>query len=205
MNRVAAVVLAGGRGERLGGAVKANLTVGGIRLLDRVVAALGNIPHPILLSHGAISPHDIGPMGGLIPVPDLEADYAGPLAGLAGAVAWCLTAEEPPQLLLTVAVDTPFVPADFATRMAGAVEGQQAVVAGHGGQRYPTNAIWRLSAIADLPDRVREGTAPRSLMRLADSLGASSLEWPEIAGGDPFANANTPPDLEALAARARPR
>lgn len=203
MNRVAAVVLAGGRGERLGGAVKANLTVGGIRLLDRVVAALGDLPAPILLAHGAIPPRDLGASETLVPVPDLAADYAGPIAGLAGAVAWCLAADTPPELLLTVAVDTPFVPAGFASGMIEAARGHEAVIAAHHGQRYPTNAVWRLSAVADLPGRLHDATAPRSLMRLAESLGAPSLDWPEIAGGDPFANANTPADLEALEARAR--
>ena len=41
MSRIAAVILAGGRGERLGGVIKANLTIGGTRLLERVTAVLG--------------------------------------------------------------------------------------------------------------------------------------------------------------------
>ena len=203
MARLAAVVLAGGRGERLGGVVKANLSIGGIRLLDRVVGALGDLPSPILVAHGAVPPEqlDLGPA--LVPAPDLEADYAGPLAGLAGAVAWLAQAETPPELLLSIAADTPFVPADFSSRMLEAVQGRKAVVAGHRGESYPTNAIWRLSAIVHLPGEVLAGTAPRSLKRLAARLDAPLLEWPEIAGGDPFANANTPADLAALEARAR--
>jgi len=203
MARFAAVVLAGGRGERLGGVVKANLSIGGIRLLDRVVGALGDLPSPILVAHGAVPPAqlDLGPA--LLPVPDLAADYAGPLAGLAGAVAWLARAETPTELILSVAADTPFVPTDFTSRMLEAVQGQQAVVAGHRGERYPTNAIWRFAAIAHLHDQVLAGTAPRSLKRLAEGLHAPLLEWPEIAGGDPFANANTPADLAALEARAR--
>lgn len=200
---MAAVIFAGGRGQRLGGTIKANLVVGGMRLLERVSTALGVAPCPVLVAHGATAPELLGLLPGQIAVPDLEADYEGPLAGLAGAVAWCAAADEPPELLLTVAVDTPFVPSDFAARMQAAAQGHAAVVAGYRGQRYPTNAIWRLSAIAALPDEVRAGTAPRSLMRLAESLGAPLLEWLETAGGDPFANANTPADLAALEARAR--
>lgn len=200
---VAAVIFAGGRGERFGGVVKANLVVGGVRLLERVSAALGPAPRPVLVAHGAMAPEALGLLPGQIAVPDLDTDYEGPLAGLAGAVAWCAAADESPELLLTVAVDTPFVPSDFAARLEAAVDGQAAVLAGHRGQRYPTNAIWRLSAIAGLPDEVRASTAPRSLMRLAEGLGAPLLQWPETAGGDPFANANTPADLAALEARAR--
>jgi molybdopterin-guanine dinucleotide biosynthesis protein A len=201
--RLTAAILAGGRGERLGGVIKANIEVGGIRLLERVSAALGSLPAPVLVAHGGFAPEQLGLLPGQIPVADLAGDYGGPLAGVAGAVAWCLTATPRPDWLLTVAVDTPLVPADFAARMLEALDDRPAVVVRYAGQAYPTNAIWRLSAIANLPADVTRGTAPHSLKRLADTLGATILDWPETATGDPFANVNTPDDLAALEARAR--
>src|SRR5690606_13300390 len=50
----AAVILAGGRGERLGGMVKAELRVGGVRLLDRVLPIVAGC-RPVVVAHG---PHD---------------------------------------------------------------------------------------------------------------------------------------------------
>src|SRR5690606_18261389 len=130
-------------------------------------------------------------------VPDLDAPVGGPLAGLAGAIAWCATAG-PPELILTIAVDTPFVPADYAARMRAALGAKdRVVVAAYGGQPYPTNALWRVSALDDLPARMRNGTTARSLFALADALGARHLDWPDEGGGDPFANLNTPDDLAA--------
>jgi molybdopterin-guanine dinucleotide biosynthesis protein A len=202
--RVAAVILAGGRGERLGGVVKANLTIGGMRLLERVAAALEPVD-ALLVAHGVTAPDALNLMPWQTAVPDLATDYAGPLAGLAGAVAWCLAADEAPQIVVTAAVDTPFLPKHFAALMVQALGDGTALVARHGGQDYPTNAAWRLSAIKTLPEAVRDGSAPHSLRRLADALDAGSYDWPESQGGDPFANANTPADLAALEARATAR
>jgi molybdopterin-guanine dinucleotide biosynthesis protein A len=201
--RLAAVILAGGHGARLGGVIKANIEIGGTRLLERVSDALGSLPATALVAHGGFGPEQLGLLPGQIPVADLAADYGGPLAGVAGAVAWCLAATPAPDCLLTVAVDTPFVPRDFAARMLDALGDRPGVVVRYAGQDYPTNAIWRLAAIAELPAGIMRGTAPHSLKRLADALGAATLAWPETAAGDPFANVNTPADLALLEARAR--
>ena len=204
--RFAAVILAGGRGERLGGTVKANVTVGGTRLLERVSRALGTRAEAVLVATGAFDSGAAGLLAGQIGIPDLPAGHVGPLAGVVAGIDWCNRAAQPPDLILTVAVDTPFLPADFAARMIAALaDSAAAVVAGHAGQDYPTNALWRLSAVADLPLRSAAGTAPRSLRRLAAELGATVLDWPASDGGDPFANVNTPADLLALERRAARR
>jgi molybdopterin-guanine dinucleotide biosynthesis protein A len=136
-------------------------------------------------------------------IPDLAAPVAGPLAGFAAAVAHLMTVESPPEFLLTLAVDTPFHPREFAAVAAERLDqGQLAVIAAHGGQAYPTNGLWRLAVLADLPRRVLAGQAPKSLMALASELGALNLDSPEAAGGNPFDNVNTLSELLALERRA---
>ena len=201
MTRVAAVILAGGRGERLGGVIKANLEIGGLRLLDRVAVRL-TAADMILVAHGAIATQALRLAPGQIPIPDLSTPYAGPLAGLAAAVAWCLAQPEPPDILVAAAVDTPFLPAAYFPRLVAALDAAPAAICRHAGQDYPTNAAWRLAAIATLPADMIAGTAPHSLKRLAQSVGAIALDWSAENGGDPFANANTPADLAALELRA---
>jgi molybdopterin-guanine dinucleotide biosynthesis protein A len=202
MSGVAAVILAGGRGERLGGVTKANLVVGGQPLLERVSAALGGI-EVILVAHGPIDPAALGLWRRQhVPIPDLPADYAGPLAGLAAAVDWALAQPEPPQTLLLAAVDTPFLPPDYASRLLAGLAAAPAAVATFEDQPYPTSSAWQLDAIRDLPARVRAGAAPHSLKRLAEALGAATVPFPPHAGGDPFANANTPGELLTLQLRA---
>lgn len=194
MSRVAAVILAGGKGERLGGVSKAEIEIGGVRLIERVRLALSGCD-PILIAAGAsaIALHDARS------VPDLDSDYGGPLAGVAAAVAALAGSDS--EWLLSAAVDTPFFPADFATR-ATALAGTADVVLGcFGSQDYPTNALWRLHALRSLPQAVLDGSAPHSLRRLAAGLKLVRLDYAASAHQDPFANANTPEDLANLRAR----
>ncbi len=201
--RIAAVILAGGKGERLGGVIKANLTIGGVRLIDRVTQALAGSVSTILVAHGRVDSKALALRPGHVAIPDLASDYGGPLAGLAAAVAWCGAQPQSPEYLISVAVDTPFFPADFVSRALAAVgTSHPAVVARYGGQDYPTDAIWRLTSVGALPDLVLTQAAPRSLWRFAAELGAGRLDWPQSPAGDPFASANTPDDVRVLEARA---
>lgn len=201
--QLAAVILAGGRGRRLGGAVKAGLRVGGRTLLQRTTAALGPTPMPLIVAGGTLTADELGLEPRHQLVPDLPLDYAGPLAGLAAAADWLLRLPHPPELLLSLAVDTPFAPSDLIARLIAALTPERAaVIAGYGSQDYPTNGLWRLSALAPLPAAMTAGTAPRSLRRLAADLGAGHCEWPPQADGDPFLSVNTAADLAAAEVKA---
>lgn len=198
---LAAVILAGGKGRRLGGAIKANIDLGGQSLLRCVTQALGDLPSPVIVAHGPIDVDTLDLMPGHVAVPDLDADYGGPLAGLAAAVDYCVRAASQPLAIVSVAVDTPRVPSDFVSRLIAATRPDApALLVRYDGQDYPTNGIWHLEAIRDLPRQLRAGTAPRSLRAFAAGIGAGTLEWPHAASGDPFASINTPADLAALRA-----
>ncbi len=191
MTRIAAVILAGGRGERLGGVNKALLALGDRTLLDRAMAVTRG--YKTLLAVGSAR---FEAPGDLEQVLDLDTGYAGPLAGVAAAVQHL--ADSAIDLLFSLAVDTPLFPADFVSRARDLLHASPAVLAAYGEQDYPTNAVWRLSALSGLPDAVRNGTAPRSLKRLALGLGAARLDYAPLTDSDPFRNANTPEDLAFL-------
>jgi molybdopterin-guanine dinucleotide biosynthesis protein A len=199
MMKIAAAILAGGRGERLGGVNKAMIELGERTLLDHAMASVEGCD-PIVLSTGANSfPDDVG----VAPerrIADLESGYGGPLAGVAAAVD-VLARIGAPDLLLTLAVDTPFFPRDFAERAYPMSDGVDVVVAAFREQDYPTNCLWRFGALGTLPAAVREGTAPHSLKRLIASCRVAHLDYARFAAVDPFANANTRDELEALRAR----
>lgn len=196
----AGVIIAGGEGRRLGGVLKSELVIGGVRLIDRVARRLAGCA-PLLVVHGRHDVRSVSLPPGAVALPDLESDYGGPLAGLAAAVDWLVRANCSGELVLS-AVDAPFLPHDYAPRLLAALAEAPAAIASADGQPYPANSAWRLAAIADLPAGVRAGTAPHSLKRLAADLGAVAVNWPFGSGGDPFANANTPEELARLAARA---
>jgi molybdopterin-guanine dinucleotide biosynthesis protein A len=192
MMRIAAVVLAGGKGERLGGANKALLPIGTERFIDRAVAAIGGCDPRLL----AVGRERFDAPDGLTQVLDLETGYGGPLAGVAAAVEHL--AREPVDLLLSLAVDTPLFPRDFLARALPLLDAAPAVIASYGGQEYPTNGLWRLSHVSGLPAGLRAGTAPHSLKRVASQLGAARLDYTQLSDFDPFRNANTPEDLAFL-------
>ncbi len=191
MTRIAAVILAGGRGERLGGVNKALLALGDRTLLDRAMAVTRG--YKTLLAVGSAR---FEAPGDLEQILDLDTGYAGPLAGVAAAVQHL--ADSAIDLLFSLAVDTPLFPADFVSRARDLLHASPAVLAAYGEQDYPTNAVWRLSALSGLPEAVRNGTAPRSLKRLALGLGAARLDYAPLTDSDPFRNANTPEDLAFL-------
>lgn len=198
---IAGLILAGGRGERMGGADKAALVVGGLRLIDRVAAALA-VCRPLLLSYASDREAPEYGIAGLQAVADLRTGYAGPLAGVAAAVDWLARSASPAEFLVVAAVDAPFLPADYVERLAEGIGSAPCAISSYGGQTYPTNAIWRIAALQSLPDAVRNRTAPHSLKRLSAELGGVVVPWPINEAGDPFANANTPEELDALRRRA---
>jgi molybdopterin-guanine dinucleotide biosynthesis protein A len=198
---IAAAILAGGKGERLGGVNKALIAIGGRRMIDHVLDACAGC-EPVLLCGGENAFAADLPVAPANIIADLASDYAGPLAGVAAAVAE-LEHRGAPALLLTSAVDTPLMPADFAGRANAMIGDADAVVGSYGGQDYPTQALWRFAALHGLPDGVRTGTAPHSLKRLMAAKKCVRLNYSALPQ-NPFANANTPEELAALSARMRP-
>lgn len=205
MIRPAALILAGGEGSRLGGARKATLKFAGERLID----CIGNVlaPHcgELLVSTGPANRPTFLPPPGMTALADPELSIGGPLAGVIAVAGWLNTVADPPDLIVTVAVDTPLLPFDFVpTLVARLPAGSPAAYVTHGDNFYPTNAIWRRPALEGLAAAVDRGTSPKSLRALLESVGAAAIPWRTTEpSDDPFANINTFADLMRLTRRAR--
>lgn len=118
---ITAVILAGGRGSRMGGADKGLQNFNGVPLalhaLLRLSPQVGRIM--INANRNLAAYESFG-----VPVwPDATSlgDYAGPLAGFMTALERCET-----PYLLTVPCDTPLFPADLAARLAQAMANEDA-------------------------------------------------------------------------------
>ena len=122
--------------------------------------------------------------------------WQGRWPGLPGRSSGSPAQKGAPTFLLSVAVDTPFFPADFLAKALQTIGENDAVVARFAGQDYPTNALWRVSAVA--------GPAMRatSLKGLLAQLQTVPLEWLGGADENPFANVNTFDELTAQNRRA---
>ncbi len=197
-----AVILAGGQGTRLGGVRKADLRIGGRNLLDRVGTALGTVHTPLLVSTGA---QRLSVADGNLAIDDLSLPIGGPLAGVAAAIAALAEQGIVDGVLVSVAVDTPFLPHGFAAAMAEACSGADSAFAAWCGHDYPPNAAWRIEALSGLLEQVRTGDGPGSLKALHVVLAGKRVDWSRQYEADPFSSLNTLADLVSLGKAARHR
>jgi len=139
---------------------------------------------------------------GLPVLADDPADLdAGPLAGLAAGLAFAK--REGFRLVATAPCDAPFAPGDFVARLAEAMAASRTVAAlvetPHGLE--PLFALWRADALAALrPYLAGGGRSPRDFLA---ALGAVRTPFSPAPGDDPFANLNSPAELERARAKLR--
>lgn len=162
-------ILAGGQARRFG-SDKAQALYEGMRLIDRVTAALSAQCSAVLVC-GREEP-------GFICIPDWPEPGLGPLGGLAAALRHA--AEREFTHVLSAGVDVPDLPRDIAALLAG--EGAAIV------ESQPVVGLWPLRVGPMLETFMAGGG--RSLYRFADHVGARRVALPA-----PLMNVNYPEDL----------
>ena len=121
-DQITGLILAGGRGSRMGGVDKGWQNHQGMALALYTLLRLGpQVGHVMINANRNLGAYES--FG--VPVwPDPIGDYAGPLAGFLAGLEHCET-----PLMLTVPCDTPNFPADLATRLAAALDAEDADLA----------------------------------------------------------------------------
>lgn len=119
---ITGVVLAGGRGSRMGGVDKGLQNFNGLPLaLNALMRLQLQVGHCMINANRNLAAYES--FG--VPVwPDGLADYAGPLAGFLSALERCET-----PWLATVPCDSPLFPVDLVSRLAEGLAGQDADIA----------------------------------------------------------------------------
>ena len=119
---ITGLLLAGGRGSRMGGVDKGLQLFNGEPLALHAIRRLGSQVGQLIVNANR-NLADYEAFG--VPVwPDSLADYPGPLAGFLTGLEHCTT-----PWLLTVPCDTPLFPPDLAVRLAEAVAAENAEIA----------------------------------------------------------------------------
>lgn len=202
---ITGLVLAGGRGSRMGGVDKGLQPFAGLPLARHALLRLAPQVGSLLLN--ANRHMDTYRSWGVPVVADTEADYPGPLAGFLTGLLHC-----PTPWLLAVPCDTPRFPADLVVRMAAAAHAAGAPLAvalapdseaGSEGQlqlrAQPAFCLIHRSLLPSLQGFVSEGGRKIDRWTALHPLAQACFDQ---AGDDPlaFANANTLPELQALQA-----
>jgi molybdopterin-guanine dinucleotide biosynthesis protein A len=198
---ITGLILAGGRGSRMGGVDKGLQNFNGIPLALHTLMRLGPQVESVMVNANRnLSAYE---SFGASVWPDASADFAGPLSGFLVGLE---RAETP--YVLTVPCDTPRLPLDLAERLAAALVREDADIAmaaapetDHQGQtQIRTQPVFCLLKIE----------LSESLVKFTHSGGSKIDAWTaqhktvlvpfDAPGDDPlaFANVNTLNELQAL-------
>ena len=190
------LVLAGGLARRMGGGDKARIEIGGVSILDRVLARLSGQCVDIIINANG-DPERFADTGCTV-VPDNVPGHPGPLAGILAGLDWLAAQDNGVEWLLSVPGDCPFLPEDlvehlhFARVRLGA--GVGLACARSGEWRHPVVGLWPLALRASLRQAlVEEGL--RKIEVWTARHGVAVADW-STEPADPFLNVNTPEDAE---------
>lgn len=189
--RIAGLILAGGRGQRLGGLDKGLVHWAGRPLVAWAIAALAPQTATLLISANRNLPAYRA--YGYPLVEDRRPGFVGPLAGIASALAVA-----PAPWLLCLPCDAPRSPADLGRRLAEALraDGAQIAIASDGIRLQPLHALIPAGLAASLEDYLAAGErSVQGWYRRHRVAVADFRDCPHA-----FANLNTPEDARRLAA-----
>ncbi len=191
---ITAVVLAGGQGRRMDGVDKGLVLLDGAPLVEHVAARIEPQVGAMLVNANR-NAERYRALGYDV-VADALPGYAGPLAGVAAALAVVRT-----PYLLTVPCDTPRLLDDLVPRLAHALTAARAAIAAArtGTQRQPVVALMRRDVAPSLAAFLERGG--RKVDEWQATLATVNVDFADEA--DAFINLNTRADVAASAALAR--
>lgn len=186
---ITGLILAGGRGTRMGSVDKGLQTFRGAPMVLHVIMRLGPQVGDMLINAN----QNLGPYEAFgYPVwPDQLGGFEGPLAGLQTGLSHCETG-----YLLTAPCDSPFLPVDLAERLAGALADADAelavAVTEEDGRRqpHPVFCLMKTSVLSSLNAFLQDGG--RKIDKWYGSLRHVEVLFDDAAA---FRNINTIDEL----------
>ena len=180
------LILAGGRGTRMGCVDKGLQPFRGAPMVAAVMARLA--PQVRRLAISANRNLDTYAALGAPVWPDATGEFAGPLAGLEAGMRCCAA-----PLLLTAPCDSPFLPHDLAARLLAGLTEQDADIAiavTADGQRHPVFCLVKTSLLPVLQAYLAGGGR-----KMGAWYGDAPVAEVAFADGDAFRNINTLDEL----------
>ncbi len=190
---ITAVILAGGKGRRLGGEDKGLLEFNGRPLVATLIEQLQQQSVAIVINANRNVTQYAS--WGYPVIADRLEDFQGPLAGFASAMAAVDT-----DFILTLPCDGPHLSEDYVTRFIDnqARSGASILVAHDGERLQPVHALIRVDLLPDLQDFLAAGE--RKIDRWYARHAFGETDFSDSA--EMFRNINTPADRQSLAGEA---
>ena len=191
-DQITGLILAGGRGSRMGGVDKGLQNHQGSTLAMHALLRLGpQVGELMINANRNLAAYEA--MGAAV-WPDALPDYAGPLAGFLAGLEHCET-----PFMVTVPCDSPLFPLDLVARLAQALESEGAEIAMAATRKGGTLQVQPVFCL--MKTELME-----SLIRFTQGGQRKIDRWTalhrcvEVPFDDPlaFANANTSAELQQL-------
>jgi molybdopterin-guanine dinucleotide biosynthesis protein A len=183
---VTGLILAGGKGSRMGGVDKGLQAFRGKRLVDHVYERLAPQVGGVIIS--ANQNQEAYRTFGVRVVSDAIGGFAGPLAGFHAG----LSVSKRP-FLASVPCDSPFLPEDLIARLYARIDetGAELVVAKTGDQPHPMFSLMRRGVLDHLSDFLKTGG--RKIDAWYATLNVVEVPFDDEA--EAFSNINTLDEL----------
>lgn len=193
IDQITGLILAGGRGSRMGGVDKGLELLGGVSLVAHVIAKLA--PQVTALMINANRNLNAYAEFGVPVWPDENDDFAGPLAGIQAGLLHCQT-----PYLVTAPCDSPFLPTNLVSELSAARQNANADLAvattasvGHNVntiQAQPVFMLLKTELIVDLNQFLADGG--RKIETWYRRLNYTEVPFADTMA---FRNINTPDEL----------
>ena len=176
----------------MGGGDKARLAIGGVTILERVLARLRPQCSAVIINANG-DPARFADTG-LMVVADDVPGFAGPLAGILAGLEWAAGNRPDLAWVASVPGDCPFLPADLIERLHAArmAQDKPLACARSGDWRHPVVGLWPVALRHELRQAL-VGEGLRKIDIWTARHGVALAEWPDTPV-DPFFNVNTPED-----------
>lgn len=186
--QITALVLAGGRGERMGGKDKGLLEWQGKRVIDSIISQLR--PQVSQLMINANRHIEDYKTLGLPVITDTLKDFQGPLAGVLSGMSHANTTH-----ILTVPCDAPVLPEQLVATLTQALAKGGEIAVAHDGERFqPVYALLPINLLSELETFLEAGNRKIMLWYKQHALVAADFSDQP----DAFQNINTPADRAAM-------
>jgi len=191
---VPCVILAGGKGRRMGGKDKALIPLLDRPLLSYVLESISGHVAPIALNINT-NLDKFSEFGYEI-IEDPIKGHLGPLAGILASLNWARKLNQ--KWVMTLPCDTPFLPKNIVKEMIKLKNKEldvDLVVAQSKGYNHPVIALWKSDLNLKLEKALNEGI--RKIDIFTSSLKVAYVDFDKIKNDnfDPFTNLNSPLDL----------
>lgn len=192
--KVVGVLLAGGQARRMGGGDKCLRPLAGRSILAHIIERMRPQVEALVLNANG-DPRRFDHVG-LPVVGDVIEGQAGPLAGVLTGMEWTRSNQPHCDWIVSIATDTPFLPANLVDRLATAIDDDEADLASviTAGRTHPVIGLWPVRLAAALR-RAMINEDMRKIDRFTARYRLANVVFP-TEPVDPFFNTNRPEDLE---------